>query len=44
LDYVIGSAFRFMQDWPDDDVAEFISRCRKQENSAVSLERQKALF
>jgi hypothetical protein len=44
LDYVIGSAFRFMQDWPDDDVAEFISRCRNRENGSASLERQKALF
>src|SRR5439155_679522 len=31
LDYVIGSAFRFMPDWPDDDVTEFITRCRSQE-------------
>jgi hypothetical protein len=44
LDYVIGSAFRLMQDCPGDDVAEFIARSRNQENGAVSLERQKALF
>ena len=44
LDYVIGSAFRFMQDWPDDDVAEFIEHCRKQDSGPVNLERQKALF
>jgi hypothetical protein len=44
LDYVIGSAFRFMQDWPDDDVAEFISRCQNRENGSISLERQRALF
>lgn len=44
LDYVIGSAFRFMQDWPDDDVAEFIAHSRTAENGAISLERQKALF
>jgi hypothetical protein len=31
LDYVIGSAIRFMQDWPDEDVAEFIGRCRQSE-------------
>jgi hypothetical protein len=24
LHYVIGSAFRFMQDWPDEEVAEFM--------------------
>ncbi len=29
LDYAIGSAFRFMQDWPDDECAEFVDRCRK---------------
>jgi len=43
LDYVIGSAFRFMKDWPDDDVAEFVSRCRSQENGAISLERQEGV-
>jgi hypothetical protein len=44
LDYVIGSAFRFMQAWPDDDVADFVTRCRSQENGAISLERQKVMF
>jgi hypothetical protein len=32
-DYLISSAFRFMADWPDDDVASFVSatpkRCRR---------------
>jgi hypothetical protein len=27
-DYLIGSAFRFMADWPDDDVAAFVSAPR----------------
>lgn len=28
LDYLIGSAFRFMADWPDDDVAAFVRKAR----------------
>lgn len=27
-DYLIGSAFRFMQDWSDEDVAEFVEKSR----------------
>jgi hypothetical protein len=42
--YVIGSAFRFTPDWPDNDVADFIPCCRSQSNGAISLEWQKAML
>ena len=44
FDYVIGSAFRFMRDWPDEDVAQFVARCRSRNGSPVNLQRQKVLL
>ena len=44
LDYVIGSAFRFMQDWSDEDVEHFVARCRKRNGSPINLQRQKVLL
>lgn len=44
-DYLIGSAFRFMADWPEGEVAAFvgIARSNAEEPLAV-LPPQKALF
>lgn len=44
LDYVIGSAFRFMREWCDEDVAEFVGRCRTHTASPINLQRQKVLL
>jgi DNA modification methylase len=43
LDYVIGSAFRFMRDWSAADVAAFVARCRNGGQSPQNLQRQKVL-
>jgi DNA modification methylase len=44
-DYLIGSAFRFMADWPDDVVAAFVAAARTDDNSPhMILSAQKALF
>ena len=43
LDYVIGSAFRFMRDWAAEDVAAFVARCREGKPTPQSLVRQKVL-
>jgi hypothetical protein len=44
-DYLIGSAFRFMADWPDEDVAAFVATAR---NGAIEplmvMPAQKAMF
>lgn len=44
LDYVIGSGFRFMRDWSEEDVAGFVTRCRQQNPSSQNLQRQKVLI
>ena len=44
LDYVIGSAFRFMRDWSDEDVTKFVARCRSGRSSPINLQRQKVLI
>ena len=44
LDYVIGSGFRFMREWSDDDVSRFIARSRKQNSQPTNLQRQKVLL
>lgn len=44
-DYLIGSAFRFMADWPEDDVAAFVDAARNGDDlPLLVLSAQKALF
>lgn len=44
-EYVIGSAFRFMQDWTDDDVAAFVTACRGDVREPINVgSAQRALF
>ncbi|MEX0714715.1 MAG: site-specific DNA-methyltransferase [Pirellulales bacterium] len=43
--YVIGSAFRFMQDWSDEEVAKFVATCRSEVTEPINvLSAQRALF
>ena len=45
LDYVIGSAFRFMQDWNESEVANFVQECRGGLQQPVMIKaKEKALF
>ena len=44
-DYTIGSAFRFMADWPDEDVATFVNAARNDPDEPLAvLPAQKAMF
>ena len=45
LDYIIGSAFRFMDEWPDEEVASFVAKARGALEKPLSvMALQKALF
>ena len=45
LDYVVGSAFRFMQDWSEAEVADFVNECRAGLSRPVVIEsKEKVLF
>ncbi len=37
LEYVIGSAFRFMADWPDEEIATFVRDARSFPAKPISL-------
>jgi hypothetical protein len=37
LEYIIGSAFRFMAEWPDEDVASFVANARGPLNKPISV-------
>jgi hypothetical protein len=44
-DYVIGSAFRFMTDWPHDDVGQFVAAAQGgAREQLVMPSAQRALF
>jgi len=44
-EYLIGSAFRFMQDWTDGEVAEFVATCRGSLSQPIMVDAaQRALF
>lgn len=44
-EYIIGSAFRFMQDWSDEEVANFVTVCRREVTEPINVtSAQKALF
>jgi site-specific DNA-methyltransferase (cytosine-N4-specific) len=44
-DYLIGSAFRFMQEWSDSEVADFVSAVRGESPEPVVIApTQRALF
>jgi DNA modification methylase len=44
-DYLVGSAFRFMADWPDEDIGAFVTAARSGTNEPLMvLPVQKAMF
>ena len=44
-DYLIGSAFRFMADWSDEDVAAFVAAARSSDGETLMVfPAQKAMF
>jgi len=45
LEYIIGSAFRFMAEWPDEEVAAFVAKARGPLDQPISvLHMQQSLF